>query len=138
MTHITLRLALPEDWPAITALHRAQQTAQGTDYELPYLFGPSIALALVGIDGDGVIRNCVYVESVAEMRFVGCDPQATAFSRREIAGLAYVLKQRGFRWLECFVPRPLKTMIQKPLLRAGFRCVDQKLAHFTKDLRGHA
>ena len=68
---------------------------------------------------------------------MGCDPKATAFGRREIEGLSYVLKLQGFRWLECFVPRPLKKMIQKPLRRAGFACVDRELAHFAKDLRGN-
>jgi hypothetical protein len=76
------------------------------------------------------------VETIAELRFVGCDPKATAFCSREIAGLSYALKLQGFRWLECFVPRALKKMIQKPLQRAGFACVDRELAHFTKDLRG--
>jgi hypothetical protein len=126
------------------------QAAQGTNYELPNLFGPSIAIALVGVEdpgphpdqhgaggtGGGVIRNCIYVETIAELRFVGCDPKATAFGRREIEGLSYVLKLQGFRWLECFVPRQLKKMIQKPLRRAGFVCVDRELAHFAKDLRG--
>jgi hypothetical protein len=41
----------------------------------------------------------------------------------------------GYRWLETYVPRKLKKMIQKPLRRAGFTCVDQELAHFTRDLR---
>ena len=86
--------------------------------------------------GGGAIRNCIYVETIAELRFVGCDPKATAFGRREIEGLSYVLKLQGFRWLECFVPRQLKKMIQKPLRRAGFACVDRELAHFAKDLRG--
>ena len=138
MRRVTLRAATHEDWPTIVRLHREHQAAQGTDYELPDLFGPAIAVALVGVDETGVLRNCVYVERVAELRFVGCDPRATAFCRREIEGLSYVLKLQGFRWLECFVPRPLKRMIQKPLMRAGFACVDRELAHFTKDLRGKA
>jgi hypothetical protein len=143
MRPITLRQATPQDWPAIQRLHVAHQAAQGTNYELPNLFGPAIAIALVGVDpgphgtGEGgAIRNCIYVETIAELRFVGCDPKATAFGRREIEGLTYVLKLQGFRWLECFVPRPLKKMIQKPLQRAGFTCVDRELAHFAKDLRG--
>ena len=82
------------------------------------------------------IRNCIYAEAVAELRFVGCDAKATACSRGEIDGFVYVLKRMGFRWLECFVPRKLKKMIQKPLQRAGFTCVDRELAHFTRDLRG--
>jgi hypothetical protein len=136
MRRVTLRAALPEDWPAIQQLHREHQVSQGTNYELPWLFGPTIALALVGVEDSGIIRNCVYVERVAELRFVGRDPKATAFCRREIEGFSYLLKLQGFRWLECFVPRSLKKSIQKPLLRAGFDCVDRELAHFTKDLRG--
>ncbi len=134
MRRISLRQASPEDWPKIQQLHREHQTAQGTDYELPWLFGPAIAVALVGVEETGTIRNCIYVEAVAELRFVGCDAKATAFGRREIEGLSYVLKLQGFRWLECFVPRSLKRMIGKPLQRAGFACVDRQLAHFTKDL----
>jgi hypothetical protein len=137
MKKITLRQATREDWPAIQQLHREHQAAQGTNYELPWLFGPAIAAALVGVEENGVIRNCVYVERVAELRFVGCDARATAFSRREVEGLSYLLTLQDFRWLECFVPRPLQKMIQKPLLRAGFACVDRELAHFTKDLRGN-
>ncbi len=136
MNHITLREASEKDWPAIVRLHIEHQAAQGSNYELPYLFSSQIAIALVGVDEQGTIRNCIYVEKIAEMRFVGSDAKATAFSRREAEGLAYVLKAQGFRWLECFVPRGLKRMIEKPLRRAGFDCVDQELAHFTKDLRG--
>ena len=136
MRRITLRPATHDDWPAIEQLHQEQQAAQGTDYELPNLFGAAIAIALVGVEDTGRIRTCLYVERIAELRFVGRDPIATAFCRREIAGLSYVLKLQGFRWLECFVPRPLQKQIHKPLERAGFACVDHELAHFAKDLRG--
>jgi hypothetical protein len=134
---ITLRQATAQDWPVIQQLHREHQAAQGTNYELPYLFDPAIAVALVGVDEHDSVCNCIYVERIAEMRFVGCDARATAFGRREISGLRYVLKLQGYRWLECFVPRPLQRMIGKPLRKAGFVCVDRELAHFTKDLRGN-
>src|ERR1700760_3562614 len=124
MRRVTLRQATPDDWPAIQKLHQEHQSTQESNYELPWLFGPSIAIALVGVEESGIIRNCVYVECVAELRFVGCDARATAFCRREIDGVAYLLKLQGIRWLECFVPRPLKKMLQKPLKRAGFACVD--------------
>jgi hypothetical protein len=136
MKRISLRQAAEEDWPAIVRLHIEHQAAQGTNYELPYLFSPQIAVALVGVDDEDRIHNCIYVERIAEMRFVGCEPKATAFSRREVRGLAYLLRLQGYRWLECFVPRKLKKAIQKPLRRAGFECVDRELAHFAKDLRG--
>jgi hypothetical protein len=135
MKRITLRVATLEDWPRIQQLHQEHQSAQGTNYELPWLFGPSIAVALVGVEEDGMIRNCIYVETIAELRFVGCHPKATAFGRREIAGLSYVLKLQGFRCLDCFVPRRLKALIRKPLERAGFMCIDTELSLFAKDLR---
>jgi hypothetical protein len=136
MRRITLRQATHKDWGAIQQLHLDHQAAQGTNFELPNLFGSAIAIALVGTEEDGTIKSCIYVETIAELRFVGCDPKATAFCRREIEGLSYLLKLQGFRWLECFVPRQLKASILKPLQRAGFACVDHELAHFAKDLRG--
>jgi hypothetical protein len=132
---INLREATKEDWPAILDLHRKHQEAQGTSYELPYLFAPNIAVALVGVDESDKIHNCVYVESVAELRFVGYDARATAYSRREIDGLAYLLKLLGYRCLDCCVPRKLKKYIQKPLKRAGFEDRDKELVLFSRDLR---
>jgi hypothetical protein len=133
---LLFRNATPDDWDTIKALHHEQQKAQGSSYELPFLFGPQFPVVLVGCDEEGIIRQCFYIESVAEMRFIGCDPKATALSQREAAGLFYVLKLRGFRWCECFVPRQLKKIIHKPLRRAGFDCVDKELSHYTRDLRG--
>lgn len=135
MKRITYRNATPEDWPAIQKFHVEQSEAQGTNFELPFLFTKQFPVVLVGEDEDGNLRNCFYCEAVAELRFVGCDPRATAFSQREADGLCYVLKLMGFRWLETFVPRKLAKMIGKPLRRAGFDCVDEELAHFTRDLR---
>lgn len=137
MKKIVLREATPEDWPAIVQLHCEQQAAQGTNYELPALFGPQIAVVLVGVDERGTIHNCIYVERIAEMRFVGCDAKATAFSRREADGLAYLLKLKGYRYLECYVPRKLKKYIEKPLRLAGFQDKEAELAYFSRDLRGN-
>jgi hypothetical protein len=135
MTRITLRHATPEDWPSIVRLHREHQAAQGTDYELPDLFGPAIALALAAVDESGEIRACIYAEAIAEMCFVGCDPKITAVCRREIEGFAYALRRSGFRFIKCFVPRKLKEAIGRPLARAGFFCADGELSHFVRDLR---
>lgn len=132
---LSYRNAIVSDWDDIRALHIDQQQAQGTYYELPWLFSPTIPIALVGVDSDGVIRQCFYCEAVCELRFVGCNPKATALSQRESDGLCYVLKLMGYRWLETFVPRPLAKMIGKPLRRAGFVCVDKELSHYTRDLR---
>lgn len=135
MKKISYRNATPEDWPAIMAFHIEQQQKQQSDFELPYLFTKQFPVVLVGEDEDGKLRNCFYCEAVAELRFVGCDPRATAFSQREADGLCYLLRLMGFRWLETYVPRRLAKMIGKPLKRAKFQCVDSELSHFTRDLR---
>ena len=90
-----------------------------------------------GIGKSTTTQNTVagLAEMGKKIMVVGCDPKATAFCGRDVEGLSYAIKLLGFRWLECFVPRQLKKMIQKPLRRAGFACVDRELAHFTKDLR---
>ena len=136
MKKISYREAVPSDWPKIQELHSEQQGLQGTNYELPWLWGKNFPVVLVGIDDDGCIRNCFYTELVPELRFVGCDPRATAFSQREADGLCYVLKLMGFRYLECFVPRQFKKAISKPLKRARFKDKDKELSYFSRDLRG--
>ena len=150
MRPVNLFLAEPADWKRAQELHAEQCATWGTDYELPYLWGPNIIVALKAVDSDGLIRTIIYVERTAEMRFVGCDPKGTAYSRREIDGLSYIVKQQGIKWLECFVPRiPLRRhwwefwkrknlvgMISKPLIKAGFKATEETLAHFTRDLRG--
>lgn len=137
MKGISLRHATPEDWPAIEALHKEQQAVQGTDYELPRLFElRSVPVILVGCDHDGKILNCIYVEATAELRFVGCsNPKATAIGQRAADGLCFLLKQMGFRFLECYVPQQLKRYIEKPLKRAGFEDKGAELAYFSRDLR---
>jgi hypothetical protein len=129
------RDAVPSDWDAIVALHKDQQTAQGSNFELPWLFRHPIVAAIVGVDDDGVVRHCFYGEAIVEMRHVGLDPRCTALAQRESEGFAYMLKAMGYRWLETFVPRRLAKMIGKPLWRAGFECVDKELAHYSRDLR---
>lgn len=142
MKKIVLRDATAEDYPIIQQIHAEHQAAQGTSYELPILFdgkgnrNPMIPVCLVCVDENDHIYQCVYVESVAEMRFVGChNPKATAFSRREIDGLSYVLRLMGFRFIECYVPRKLKNAIGKPLKRAGFKDKDKELSYWSRDLR---
>jgi hypothetical protein len=132
---ITYRDATVADWPAIQSFHVEQQKLQNTSYELPWLFAPPIILAHVGVDEDGIIRDCYYCEAVAELRVVGIDPKATAFAQRQADGLAYVLRVKGYRYLECFVPRQLKKWISKPLKRARFEDKDSELSYFSRDLR---
>jgi hypothetical protein len=134
---LVFRNATQEDWPRLQELHREQQTAQGTKYELPdILSGHPFTLVIVGEDSAGVIQQCFYIEATAELRFIGCNPKATALSQREANQLCYWLKLLGFRWLECFVPKQFQKAIAKPLRRAGFTYKGKELAYFTRDMRG--
>lgn len=133
MKRISLRYAQPEDWPEIQRVHAEQQAAQGTNYGIPYLWGPHIAVALVG-ERDGKIVQALYVERVAEMCFIGADPKGTAFARREIDGLAWILKGMKYRWLHCLVPKQLADAIAKPLKRAGFVSKEKELVAFSRSL----
>ena len=141
MKRIVLRDATAEDWPIIQQIHADHQAAQGTFYELPTLFAngkrnPMVPVCLVAVDENDHIEQCIYIEATAEMRFIGChNPKATAFSRREADGLSYVLRLMGFRFIECYVPRKLKSAIGKPLKRAGFKDKDKELSYWSRDLR---
>lgn len=135
MKRLNFRDATPADWPAIEAIHKRQQEEQGTNYEPPPFRGRTIPVALVGESDSGEIVGCLYVETVCELRFCATDPRFTAQARREVHGLAYILKLYGFRYLECFVPRKLKRYIERPLRSAGFESKDRELSYFSKDLR---
>jgi hypothetical protein len=130
MKRIELRNAREEDWKEIQRLHREQCGKWGIEYEEPRP-GRHIAVALVAEDEHGVIRQAVIVERVAEMCLYGIDPKATAFSRRDMQALAFLLSGMRYRWVHCLVPRALRKLIAKPLRRAGFADRADELANFT-------
>ena len=136
---IQIRLAKPYDWPMIQMFHRDQNEAQGTNYVLPQLFGPyrgfatNIAAAFI-VERDGNPVQAFYFELIPEVCFAGCDPQATAYARREIDRIAFCLRSMGYSGINCKVPKQVEESISAPLKRAGFTS-DEGLAHFFKDLR---
>jgi hypothetical protein len=136
---IQIRLAKPRDWPMIQMFHRDQNEAQGTSYELPQLFdkcehfAPNIAAAFI-VERDGNPVQAFYFELIPEVCFAGCDPQATAYARREIDRIAFCLRSMGYSGINCKVPKQVEKSISAPLKRAGFTS-DEGLAHFFKDLR---
>lgn len=123
----TMRHLMPSDVPLLLPLHDAQNLRDGTDYPLPRFFDhegkldPHIALALT-VDREGVPQQGVFFESgIVEMCLVGCDPRATAYSRREIEGARYCLRNMKYRGIRCLVPTSRADQIQAPLEAAGFR-----------------
>lgn len=136
---VEIRLARPADWPLIQEFHREQNRLQGTNTALPRLFkadgdfAPNIALAFI-VERDGVPVQSFYFELVPEVCFAGCDPQATAYARREIDRIAFGLRGMGFTGINCKVPEHVAESIASPLERAGFE-EDKGLVHFFKDLR---
>jgi hypothetical protein len=119
--------------------HHHQNVRDKTTYPLAPIFNPDgtlttrVPVALIG-EKEGVPRQALYVERVGELLFAGCDPTATAFARRDIDGLADVLRWLGYGALHCKVPRGTAKFVSKPLIKAGFRCVDDEFSHFFKDL----
>jgi len=136
-----IRIAHPGDVPAIAERYREQNERDGTNYPLPEIFTPAgklapmVALALVIEDEDGVVQQGIVFEKAVEMMMFGCDPKATAFYRREIAGSFYLLRQQGYEVVHCFVPKQVVLRAERPLERVGFARDDFRLAHFCKDLR---
>jgi hypothetical protein len=130
------------DMKDIAAWHKEQNERDGTNYPLVRLFNSDgtlsqrVPVALVG-EKDGEPKQALYVERVGELLFAGCDPEATAFARRDIDALAAVLYWQGYRALHCKVPRETAKSVSKPLIRAGFRCVDDEFSHFFKDLEAN-
>lgn len=136
---VAIRLAKASDWPTIQELHKDQNILQGTSTALPKLFkadgdfAANIALAFV-VERDGVPVSSFYFELVPEVCFAGCDPQATAYARREIDRIAFGLRSMGFTGINCKVPEGVADSIAAPLEKAGFT-EDEGLVHFFKDLR---
>lgn len=136
---ISIRLARPGDWPMIELFHQEQNGRQGTNTSLPTLFrdngdfSENIALAFV-VERDEVPVSSFYFELVPEVCFAGCDPQATAFARRQINQIAFGLRCLGYTGINCKVPQHMAESIASPLEKAGFN-KDEDLVHFFKDLR---
>ena len=122
---IQIRLAKPSDWPLIQRFNRHQNELQGTNTALPQIFdaagnfAPNIALAFI-VERDGVAVQSFYFELIPEVCFAGCDPQATAYARREIDRIAFGLRAMGFTGIRCSVPEHMNEHIASPLKHAGF------------------
>jgi hypothetical protein len=122
-----MRLTEPRDMKRLIELHDEQNARDDTSYPLPIMFAPDgklmpdIALALT-VEKDGEVAQGVYFQTtqVVEMCFAGCDPGATAFSRREIKPVSYVLEALGFKGVLCLVPHPREEVLLKPLVATGF------------------
>lgn len=143
MKPLVLRNAELGDIPILRRLHAIQNERDGTNYPLPQFFNSdgslrtSIPAALIG-HVEGMVRNGIYVQRVGELMFAGCDPKATAFSRRDIDALATLLRWQGYGDLYCHVPANRLKAIRKPLLAAGFDDIRERvipLVTFYKDLR---
>lgn len=122
----------------IQQFHQEQNRLQGTNTALPTLFdangdfAPNISLAFI-VERDGVPVQSFYFELIPEVCFAGCDPQATAYARREIDRIAFGLRNMGYTGIRCAVPEHMAESIAPPLEKAGFE--PSKLVHFFKDLR---
>jgi len=136
---LTLRNAQPKDMPTLRKLHAEQNERDGTAYPLPELFTPDgkfadgIALALA-VEKDGEVLQGIYFAVGLEMCFAGCNPQATAFARREIIAVKYTLRHLGYQWIRSMIPKSIVKILEKPMKRTGFSRDDNWLASFFMEL----
>jgi hypothetical protein len=134
-----IRLMEPRDIPEVERLHALQNERDGTNYPLTRVFDeygrtmPNVALALTILD-DEEVRQGVVFERGCEMLLSGCDPKATAQLHKEIEAAFYLLRQKGYSVVHCFVPKQVVLPVEKPLKKVGFERDDFRLVHFLKDL----
>ena len=136
----SIREARPQDIPAIEEHCRKQNERDGTNYPVPRIFDeswrwmPNIALAMVIVDEKGEVQQAAIYERTVEQLLFGCEPKATAQLHKEIEGVFYLLRQRGYEGVHCFVPKQVELPVSKPLEKVGFKRDDWRLAHYFKDL----
>jgi hypothetical protein len=136
----SIRVMRPQDIPEVERHCRLQNERDGTSYGVPEIFdeswriSPNIPVSLVIVDGDNVVQGVV-VERTAELLLFGTEPRATAELHKHIEGLFYVLRQKGYSGLHCFVPKQVEIPIAKPLEKAGFVRDDFRLSHYFKNLQ---
>jgi len=135
----SIREARPQDVPAIEEHCRKQNERDKTSYGVPQIFDgygrlmPNIALALVVCDGEEVKQGVIYERTVEQLLY-GCDPHATAQLHKEIEGVFYLLRRKGYTGAHCLVPKMVVIPVEKPLQKVGFQRDDFRLAHFYKAL----
>lgn len=132
MKPVEFVVATERDLPLIEHLHAQQNEKNGTTHALPKLFTPLVPIVLIGYEGRTPVQ-ALYVELVPELRFAGCDPKATAHSRREAGRIFYALQSMGHSGVQCKVPNDeIGEMIRKPLEEVGFKDETAKFLHFYK------
>jgi len=131
---LKVRLARPEDVPAIHELWDEQEAILGVKVDRPDLFKEPVLLTLV-VEHRGKIINAFYAEAVVEVCGIGVDPRGTVAMQRAGSQAMMFFRNRGFRWVRCFVPNRLAKLISKPLSYVGFVDQSDALTHFANDLR---
>ena len=137
LTRITLREATPEDWPAIVSLHVEHQAAQGTNYELPYLFGPQIPIALVGVDESGADSQCCLLRGSCGDALHRLRREGDGILRREISRPSVCFETQGISLAGVLrAAKAQEALIRKPLTKAGFQLCGPRTEPFHTRFEG--
>lgn len=135
----SMRHMEPRDVSRVLELAAAQNRRDGTSYPVPWVFDAqgrlvdNMPLALVS-EYRGVVEQADLFERTAELMCFGTNPRATQFSCREMGRAAYLLGLRGYRTVNCLVPKQRVVNVERPLGRAGYTRIDHDLAHFFRSL----
>jgi len=131
---LTWRLAKKEDEPAIENLRVVSERFLGRKQSAPNLFERPILIALVAEDKSGAVVDLVYAEAQVEIVKVACTKQGFKEAWILEKDLRDWLKARGFKKAIIRTTHRLKHAMSDALHWAGFRCYDNILSYWTREL----
>ena len=131
----------PRDLTKVWQHCAAQNRRDGTSYGVPLIFDkdgrqmPDVPLALAEVDSRGrLVAAHVFERTLEYMSFGGGHDSLEAVLN-EAPGIFYELRRMGYRDLHILPPRRHLDALEAVLKnRMGMTRVDEKLAHFYREL----
>jgi hypothetical protein len=149
VAEVTIRLATPDDWPAIVKCHEQIEERVGMKLDLPtmevvrekpgrpgeydIIDNPAILIWEVA-ECDGEIISFCYQERCIELCMGGTDPRGTAAFKAHRDQTFRVAKKIGIRFIHCAIPVECPE-VGKHLEHTGFYSTAESLRYFKLDLR---
>lgn len=142
MRHVKWRLAVPEDQPALNAMHQELERKIGFRMDQPDMFTEPVLIAVVG-EVEGVIVQGLYLEATAESCVMAPHVLAAKEMADGVAMLEACARNYKIRLVRCFVPECLvpkksdrRDWEEKPYRPAALERLLLKLG-FTREKQGY-
>jgi hypothetical protein len=130
-----VRIATPEDMPAIRDCHTQIEALVGESLDLPKVEDPAILEYFVA-EKDGQVIGAMYLEKSVRMCFVGISAEASAAFRAHTDMILASSQAAGVRFVHCSIWKdlPEAEAISKQLDKSDFKPKPELLDHMC-DLR---